>query len=842
MAISQARVVRPTWFVCITAVAAPAIAQCELLPENGPGCIGPVGSIAAMLRWDPDGAGPTAPLVVMAGDFRAAGNTLSRGVVGFDPASGEFVSLGGGVTGSASCLAVAANGDLLVGGLFTAAGGTAALNVARWNGSSWSALGGGVASTAQGLRAIVGMPNGDVVVAGLPITTGNGLTRWNGTAWTAIPGPAPSLITSLVAQPNGDLFVGGWFGAPGDPTATTVARWDGTSWHPLGSGIAGPGANAGQVRTMVRMPDGALVVGGQFTTAGGAPANSIARWDGTQWTSLGSGLTGVIAFAASMAVLPDGDLIVSGLFTQAGGQPANRYARWNGSAWSPFGAGAVNGAGLLVALADDDVITSGGFELPGPRRWDGTAWRVLRSGFATEWAGGAMPLLRLRDGRMLVATQYLTPNAAAARGLFVHDGSNWAPFGGGVNGYVNCAIELANGHVVVGGLFTEAGGVTVANVARFDGTTWSALGAPVCNGYLTRLDRLPTGDLVASGVFTTIGGTAANRIGRWDGSSWQPLGAGLNNSAMNLRTMPNGDVVAVGLFTNAGGVACNRIARWNGVAWSPLGAGLNNAAYDLQLLPDGELVVSGRFTTAGGVAAQSVARWNGTSWSAFAPGFDGPVEALAVLPDGQLCVGGRFGTAGGQPASRLARWSGTGWLPLTASTFAVGDVVSSLLALPDGQLLVGGSMTSFGAAPAISYLRLTTPCPAVAQAWGVGCAGSGGPARLEATSLPWLGTTATATASALAGTELALAVTGFGTQSLPLQNVLPAAPPGCTLRVTADLLDALVVSNDAVATALPIPGSPALVGITLQQQIVAVNLGLSTVTASNRLSWTIGQF
>ena len=36
------------------------------------------------------------------------------------------------------------NDSLIVGGDFTSAGGIAALNIAKWNGSSWSALGAGL--------------------------------------------------------------------------------------------------------------------------------------------------------------------------------------------------------------------------------------------------------------------------------------------------------------------------------------------------------------------------------------------------------------------------------------------------------------------------------------------------------------------------------------------------------------------------------------------------------------------------------------------------------------------------------------------------------------------------
>ena len=35
-----------------------------------------------------------------------------------------------------------------------------------------------------------------------------------------------------------------------------------------------------------------LYAGGDFTTAGGVPANHIAKWNGSAWSALGSGIDG----------------------------------------------------------------------------------------------------------------------------------------------------------------------------------------------------------------------------------------------------------------------------------------------------------------------------------------------------------------------------------------------------------------------------------------------------------------------------------------------------------------------------------------------------------------------
>ncbi len=60
------------------------------------------------------------------------------------------------------------------------------------------------------------------------------------------------------------------------------------------------------VEALTVFDDGAgpgLYAGGGFTTAGGAPASHIAKWDGTTWATLGSGMNGIVY---AFAVFDDG--------------------------------------------------------------------------------------------------------------------------------------------------------------------------------------------------------------------------------------------------------------------------------------------------------------------------------------------------------------------------------------------------------------------------------------------------------------------------------------------------------------------------------------------------------
>jgi len=284
---------------------------------------------------------------------------------------------------------------LVAGGIFDAAGGTSVSNVAAWDGTSWSALGPGL--------------NGQVSAL---LVHDDGLGG----------GPA--------------LHAGGSFTASGAVAVQHVARWDGAAWSPLGAGTDA------EVLALATHDDGlgggpALHAGGAFTMAGGAPANGIARWDGVQWTPLGSGVSGANEEVRCLLSFDDGGgptLWAGGSFAMAGGSPATALARWDGFGWSPLDhlLGSVealaafdDGTGAGPALVATGSFTVDGASIHGIARWDGGAWSSL---------GGSIPVLFMPGFALLVA-----------------DGGAGVP-----------ALYL-------GGAFSDVGGSDDSNLARWQG-------------------------------------------------------------------------------------------------------------------------------------------------------------------------------------------------------------------------------------------------------------------------------------------------------------------------------------------------------------------------------------
>lgn len=472
--------------------------------------------------------------------------------------------------------------------------------------------------------------------------------------------------------------------------------------------------------------------------------------------AFGSGSNDAIA---ALAVLADGSVAIGGRFISAGGSPASRIARWNGSAWTAFGSGADADVYALLRLPNGDLIAGGAFAtIDGTpvncvARWNGTAWAPLGS--------GVDPLL---------------------------------PFGASVQ----AIAALPNGDLVIGGVFGSVSGVPCANIARWNGSSWSALGLG-CNGPVRGLAVAPNGDLYATGSFLQAGGLTCNGIARWDGSAWSSLGTGLGIFGGNcVAVASNGDVVVGGSFVTAGGGAANRIARWNGSSWSPLGSGMNNLVTSLLALPTGGLLAGGLFTQAGGLPAASIALWDGSTWTALAGGCNGQVAELALAADhGSVIAAGEFSLANGLAAGNIAR------------------VVSS--------------------------------CAPSAVSLGAGCTGAGGLNALAAVQLPLIGGQLRALGTGMPPLGFVLTVVGFTSVSLPLSVPFPGlALPGCTLYANPDIVDAVLPVGGTATTAYGFPISPALVGGSFVHQYVPLELDLtlaiSAISSSNALQITVGTF
>src|SRR5258708_10082559 len=119
-------------------------------------------------------------------------------------------------------------------------------------------------------------------------------------------------------------------------SASPAATFSDANWSSMG-GV--PGTD-GQVYAAAVDGAGNLYVGGNFSVAGDVFANSIAKWDGTNWSALGSGMGGGLPSTYVFALAVSGpDLYAAGNFRNAGGKAANNVAKWDGKHWRALGGG-----------------------------------------------------------------------------------------------------------------------------------------------------------------------------------------------------------------------------------------------------------------------------------------------------------------------------------------------------------------------------------------------------------------------------------------------------------------------------------------------------------------------
>jgi hypothetical protein len=350
---------------------------------------GDAGGMSLMKR-SPDG-------VYCTGDFRAVGGVPTGNLTLWNGTNWTKVGRGNfqGLSAQATCLAVAGT-NVYAAGDFQYAGEVAANHIARWDGASWHPLGTGIDGTVVKMAT----RGDDLFVVGTFTSTGGrpatNVAKWNGATWSDLGAGWSGLPTAITATEQ-YVFVARTI----DSSGFVISRWDGAVWSDVASGTFG----YGRIYTMLALDDG-IVVGGSFGSINGEEVNNVARWDGGQWRSLGSGLSGgkewfpnEFNFTIVRALLSDGtNLYAGGSFTNAGGVPAMNVARWDGSQWSALGTGIPGYGSCLfgrcinpvtsLALLQGKLFAGGGFtsgfSAPGPRgflaRWDGTAWTDVVEG------------------------------------------------------------------------------------------------------------------------------------------------------------------------------------------------------------------------------------------------------------------------------------------------------------------------------------------------------------------------------------------------------------------------------------------------------------------------------
>ncbi|WP_171634137.1 S-layer homology domain-containing protein [Paenibacillus plantarum] len=607
------------------------------------------------------------------------------------------------------------------------------------------------------------------------------------------------------------------FGFTGNQSAQAESMWSN-----LGTGLS-----SSYVRS-IAVSGTDVYAGGNFTTAGGNPATHIAKWNGSQWSNLGTGLNSfVFAVAASGS-----DVYAGGIFSTAGGNSASTIAKWNGSNWSSLGTG-TNGTVYAIAVSGTDVYVAGNFSTAGGipatniAKWNGTSWSSLGTG--------------------ILNTVY--------------------------------ALAVSGTDVYAAGSFSTAGGTSAVRIAKWNGTSWSNLGTGL-NGDAYAL-AVSGSNVYVGGNFSTAGGSSANRIAKWDGSSWSSLGAGFDNTVSAI-TVSGSTVYAGGGFATAGGGSANRIAKWDGNSWSSLGAGLNNPVNAITVLGS-TIYAGGAFTTAGGNSANLIAKWGDAATITFNSNGGSPVSSQSVaygdiatvptLPptkagytfagwysDSGLNTAYDFATPVTVDLTLHAKWTIITATPVITGTVRAGDtsvlgtaaaeasIILSVNGTPatpttatGGNWIVPGltlasgdtiSVTAQSAGESVSAAAMTTVAPAATNITtfdaigdvAAGMAGSAAYANAGEVSAALLASHATVTAD---GATFTVPVTAW----VDTDSYNPAVAGSYTFTATLGNLPANTTNTDNLTATVEVVVTPLIINITAFDAIGDILAGTAGAAA-----------
>ncbi len=543
-------------------------------------------------------------------------------------------------------------GMVYAGGSFDSAGTEKVMHIAQWNGTTWNGMGGGFLNGGLAPNVDVIKVIGSYVYAGGAIASSPSNTeplynvaRWNGSMWLPIGTGADGGVNDILADGDDIYFAGAFQTIDGD-SGVHVVRWNTTSntWSALGGGLYQGFPGVGSVIKLHK--DGtSIFAGGYFGSTTNRTLNSIAEWKipEEKWYQMGKGMNTYV-YALSYH---SPDMYAGGIFTQAGSEVLGKIAKFSDGQWRSLDSGMTSPVGANVyglASSNDDLYAVG------------FIWR----------ASGV-------DARNIARWNYGT--------------NTWNALGSGLTGglFYTYTVAVSGSNVYVGGDFTTAGGVPASRIARWDGTTWHALGDGV-NGNV-RAIAVKGSDVYVGGEFTTAGGITVNYIAKWDGTNWTALGSGMEYWVYSL-AFSGDDLYVGGIFTSAGGVSANKIAKYNTVTntWSALGAGVDwygGGAANAIAVRGKNVYVGGLFATAGGASANNIAVWNDSSatWSTLGSGVNNEVHVLQFDADGKLYVGGKFTFAGGKSSAYIGIYDASSAGPPTAPQPTIPSNDSNCIAL-----------------------------------------------------------------------------------------------------------------------------------------------------------------
>lgn len=376
------------------------------------------------------------------------------------------------------------DGSLLLGGFFDEAGGQVAANIVRWTAADGFAT---ILPAGKSFFGINGFVDdiaafgvGDVVVGGsfswAGTTPAANVARFRNGGYEAVGPGLDGIVRELLVVDGADgrtVYAGGEFSGPvGAPqSALFLARFDVDDDDPTWRRLS-VGEPDGPVTALAVDADGALIVGGDFTSIGGTTALRVARIVGDVVQPLGAGFDQRVT---SVTVDPQGRVVAGGLFHASGSTVVHGVAVFDGGAWLPLGGGlSPDDYASTVAVHDGELLVGGRVSLSadtanptvGLLRYTGDGWEPYAGGLKGDMGFSLVSRVASYDGKLFVVGIFDLAGDVRAQHVAWRDDAGWHALGGGL-GDVGEDVHVDPSGVLVGGAFAQVDGKGAVGLARW---------------------------------------------------------------------------------------------------------------------------------------------------------------------------------------------------------------------------------------------------------------------------------------------------------------------------------------------------------------------------------------
>ncbi len=642
--------------------------------------------------------------LLVAGQFANFGGFPRGHLVrlGTDGSADATYFAGNGANGDVFTVAIQADGRALIGGAFTTVHGENRSYLARLNAT------GDLDPTFapvinQDLRAIAIDPTGRILIAGrftqVAGQSRGHIARLNSDGTldpTFTPGTgANDNVRTLLLMADGRILIGGQFTSYDGVARTRVARLQ-SNGRIDESFLPGLGAD-GQVRAIATNAQAQIYIGGDFRAYDGTAQFGLARLlsNGSLDATFSPGMN-ESAVVRTIAVQTDGKLWIGGKFFKAGNVARANLARLEpgGQAdefFTPFPV--VDNEIFAIKLElPNRVLLAGDFESIDGQPRAHLASIVPNSEVFSYAFSASTDAAVESSGPATIQIQRFGATAQASTVQFrtIDD----TAIAGRDFSAVNTTITFAPGET------SRTVTIPLLDDTDPEGTEWFT-------AELSWTQSDPAGGRATKRVYLVDNEFQAVL----DDTFLPRFPTGPIYAAV---PQPDGKIVIGGEFRFVGSCLKDYLSRLNpngedDCSFSVLSTGANGSVNAIVRQSDGRILAGGNFTTFNGQISSYLARVLSDGQSD--PGFfvndklDGSVQVIQVQPDGRILIGGQFTKHGTTPRPYLARLHPNGALDSSFDAVLNGPVWA-LLVRPNGQIYVGGEFTTVRGTPRSRVARL----------------------------------------------------------------------------------------------------------------------------------------